>query len=162
MRVLHGATIEGQLPCSHGTPVLCDVGEEHWPLLSLFLAPTQPGRMKWVNWRFLCWGVGGAHVVGHVTKGFGQSSLLYPPHVWDLIVGWGSWGEKRVHSWASQSKILTCCSFKVWLAVLGGQRRLDLQLLCIWSCASMVLLRQGGYLTPTRKYLWEDSILSLI
>lgn len=160
MRVLHGATIEGQLPCSHGTPVLCDVGEEHWPLLSLFLAPTQPGRMKWVNWRFLCWGGGGAHVVGHVTK---ASLLCYTLHMpefwlWDEVHG----EKKRVHSWASQSMILTCCSFKVWLAVLGGQRRLDLQLLYIWSCASMVLLRQGGYLTPTRKYLWEDSILSLI
>lgn len=29
MRVLHGATTEGQLPCFQGTPVLCDAGEEH-------------------------------------------------------------------------------------------------------------------------------------
>lgn len=119
------------------------------------------GKNEWVSWNFLCWGRGGTQVVGRVTKGFGQLALLYPPHAWVLIVGWGSWG-KRVHSWAIQSMILTCCSLKVWLAVLRGQRRPDLQLLCIWSSASMVLLRQGGCLTPTRKYPWEDSTLSPI
>lgn len=92
MRVLHGVTTEIQLPCSHGTPVLCDAGEEHWPMLSLFLAPTQLGRMKWVSWSFVCWGGDEAHVVGLVTKGFGQLALLAKLHMpefwsWDEVHG---------------------------------------------------------------------------
>lgn len=123
--------------------------------------PAGKNEMSKLEFRVLGWGWGSRG--WSCNKGFWPAcSACQTPHAWVLIVGWGSWGKKGVHSWASQSMILTCCSFKVWLAVLWGQRRPDLQLFCIWFCASMVLLRQCGCLTPTRKYLWEDSALSPI
>lgn len=127
----------------------------------IFSGTNTAWKNEWVSWSFLCWGRDGDSCGSTCNKGFWQLALAVLSTCLSFDYGMRFMG-KRVHSWASQAMILTCCSFKVWLAVLWGQRRPDLQMHCLWSCSSMVLLRQGGCLTPTRKYLWEDSTLSPI
>lgn len=71
---------------------LCDHGEEHWPTLSLFLAPTQQGRMnEWVG--VSCVGVGvGTSCGWWFNKGFWPAWSCYTLHMpefwlWDEVHG---------------------------------------------------------------------------